>query len=419
MNSRVIKILVIIFVISNFISCKEDDEIKKVNLSFKCNLKEDIFKGSELSNIKVELKNNSTGKIIKKDYQGTLPIVVDEGLYDIMITAEVSYKSEIPDIGAEKELLGAIIDRKQDLKGIVYNIPVNGKNKNIDVELYSSFNTKDFVFSEIYFSGSRTSDLKMYTSDCFFEIYNNSSKVLYADGLCIGEGAFSTNIKEKFLPYVMDKKVVVQTIYQIPGGGKDYPIKPGESILIADQAIDHTKVNNNSVDLSKAQFEWYDEGENSDDIDNPRVVNMNRIYCDTETVWSLNNSGVNSFILFKMDKSEKLFLAENAHNYYYMFVSPYIPDPIKMDFFGYTVKNSLVLDAVTLGIPSDFKWLTIDKSLDIGYTHSGDGDASRYGKSVQRKVSYINEKGRKVLMDTNNSTVDFNSTVVPSPGYIK
>jgi hypothetical protein len=183
-------------------------------------------------------------------------------------------------------------------------------------------------------------------------------------------------------------------------------------------AQNHKEKNSKSVDLSNADFEWFDKDDQNRDTDNPEVPNMNKIYCYTETIWNLNSNGQNSYILFRLDKKESDFLAANKFDYYYMFEHPRLPKPIRKSFFGYTVNNSLIIDAVNITTPSRFKWLVIDESLDIGYTHSGDGDASRYGKSVQRKVSYINEKGIKVLMDTNNSTVDFNSTVMPTPKSI-
>ena len=419
---------ILILALFSIVSCTDDEEIKKVDVSLKCSLKEDIFKGGELSDIMIELKNNSTGKISKKVYTEGKSISIDEGLYDITIFAKVSFSTEVPDVKEDnKQLLGANAIKTQKVRGVLYQIALHGQKKNLDVDLYTFHSSEGFVLSEIYFSGSKTPENKIYRSDAYFEIYNNSSEVLYADGLCIGESAFATTIKQDYkqdktnilIKDIINKNVVVKAIYQIPGSGKDYPVKPGECILIADMAQNHKDKNSKSVDLSNADFEWFDKDNKNRDTDNPEVPNMNKIYCYTETIWNLNSNGQNSYILFRLDKKESDFLAANKFDYYYMFEHPRLPKPIRKPFLGYTVNNSLIMDAVNITTPSRFKWLVINESLDMGYTHSGDGDASRYGKSVQRKVSYINEKGRKVLMDTNNSTVDFNPTVVPSPEYIK
>jgi hypothetical protein len=40
------------------------------------------------------------------------------------------------------------------------------------------------------------------------------------------------------------------------------------------------------------------------------------------------------------------------------------------------------------------------------------------GHSVKRKISHTTADGRKVLLDTNNSKLDFQATATPSPGVI-
>ncbi|WP_161636211.1 DUF4876 domain-containing protein [Saccharicrinis fermentans] len=61
----------------------------------------------------------------------------------------------------------------------------------------------------------------------------------------------------------------------------------------------------------------------------------------------------------------------------------------------------------------------MNPSLDISWTHCGDGDDARYGKSVKRKVDRVESDGRKVLLDTNDSAFDFIPTAEPSPGTIE
>ena len=81
----------------------------------------------------------------------------------------------------------------------------------------------------------------------------------------------------------------------------------------------------------------------------------------------------------------------------------------------YYVANSWILDAVNLSIASEFQWIVSSSWLDAGWTHCGniDHDPNRYNKSVRRKVeSTVN--GRKILLATNNSTVDFAADATPS-----
>ena len=49
----------------------------------------------------------------------------------------------------------------------------------------------------------------------------------------------------------------------------------------------------------------------------------------------------------------------------------------------------------------------------MGYTYIGVNStiAENYGKAVVRRTAYTTEDGRKVLQDTNNSSVDFEPSV--------
>ena len=46
--------------------------------------------------------------------------------------------------------------------------------------------------------------------------------------------------------------------YCIPGNGQDVLVKAGESLIVVNNAQNHTIGNPNSWDATKADFEWYD-----------------------------------------------------------------------------------------------------------------------------------------------------------------
>ena len=64
----------------------------------------------------------------------------------------------------------------------------------------------------------------------------------------------------------MGNALTARAIIKIPGTGNTYPVQPGESIIIAEDAINHKEFNPLSIDLSKANFQYL-KGRN--DIDNP------------------------------------------------------------------------------------------------------------------------------------------------------
>ena len=177
--------------------------------------------------------------------------------------------------------------------------------------------------------------------------------------------------------------------------------------------MDHREANPNSFDLSGADFEWYDESSNPNflDTDNPDVPNLDRWYTASLTVWALHNRGFRSYAIARMETSKEEFLANNLYTYNYELVVPGY-DPFPMDGEAYKVPNEWIIDAVNLSISSMFQQICTDPSLDRGWTHCGeqDSDPNRYNKAVMRKSDSQN---KQILIDTNNSTEDFEADAVP------
>ena len=97
----------------------------------------------------------------------------------------------------------------------------------------------------------------------------------------------------------MADTTTIDAIYAFPGSGTDYPVAPGEEVLIAVNAINHKEINPKSFDLSKAKFEFYDESSNPrfQDSDNPNVDNMVNWYDYSRTYWAMHNRGFKSYLL--------------------------------------------------------------------------------------------------------------------------
>ena len=147
-----------------------------------------------------------------------------------------------------------------------------------------------FVIAEIFIPGTYNEAGKQYNGDQYIRIYNNSDKVLYADGLIFMESQFQTTQKYQSVdPDIMDEAIAVGSVVAVPGSGTDYPVQPGESFILCDNAINHKEANPNSIDLSKANFEWYIESKQ--DVDNPAVPNLDVYYCYSKTIWVLNKQG--------------------------------------------------------------------------------------------------------------------------------
>lgn len=325
-------------------------------------------------------------------------VMLEEGIYNILISGEKSYISQIGDDQFEQTVT---------LTGLTENISIAGTSFNTTINLFIASASQGWVFKELYVTGSQTPEGKSYYKDKYFEIYNNTSEVLYADGISIGESDHTTSSELNIWANIIDDYFVTQVIYTIPGNGTDYPVQPGESLILADVGIDHTTDNANSINLSGADFEWYDE--HKLDVDVPEVPNLIKNFSSSASIWTPHNRGFKSYVIFRPEGSMADFMETNLIEKQNANGSTSI---------RYKVSNSSILDAVEMGTPSDFLSKALSPALDLSYINCGDGDDARYGKVVRRKVQTV-EDNRIIYMDTNNSAVDFLSTVDPKPGIIE
>ncbi len=179
------------------------------------------------------------------------------------------------------------------------------------------------VFKEIYYTG--VDPANFYFRDQFYEIYNNSTEVVYADGLCIAETVFANIDKSVIYEWPIpnaDQYVFARVIWQLPGDGKTYPVQPGESFVIAQWATNHKAENLSKglspVDLTGAEFEAIEKETTFNGIlltDN-LAINMKKVvqagYAMPQWLTSTDGS---RYVLFKPSKplkNEDFITATNA-----------------------------------------------------------------------------------------------------------
>ncbi len=371
---------------------------------------------AKINSLKLTLKEINTGKTIveqlnNKNFKIKLPV----GLYKVEAIGDITYKST-----------NGII-KKANVYGIIESITISNKEVSEFMYLHitneieqkpKDYKYKGFVLAEIFCAGTSNNMGGYYYADKYFRIYNNTNHTLYADSIAITESAFLTVQKEDYKPNIMNTDFTVDAIYMIPGRGHDVAVKPGESLLLVDNAINHTKANPNSWDETKADFEWYDESTNPQftDVDNPNVPNLNRIFSKTATVWSPHTQGFKSYAIIKMKEDKDNFLKDHIYNYNYHIVG--LTGEADMNGTSFKIPNSWVIDAVNMSAPKMFQWIVTSPILDRGYTYSSlfGWDDSRFNKSVRRKVAKRIGQ-RAILVDTNNSTNDFEPRTKANPYY--
>lgn len=281
----------------------------------------------------------------------------------------------------------------------------------IDLRLSGS-TLGSLVIKEVYYTGSRTPAGGTYFSDQFVEIYNNSTDTLFLDGLCIADaygvsGLINpTNRPTEFssgtaTAGIFQQNVFVSSVWRIPGTGRQRPLAPGRSILIAQDGVNHRAADlnpNSPVDLSGADWETFNERPDGRDADAPGVPNLERLYFTGGFDWLLPVFGP-GLILFRTDNFdglERVAIPGAAAT-----VQPRIRVP-----------NNLVIDAFEAlqnGNSRDFK--RIPTALDAGFVFADD----TYNTQSFRRKTTSTIGTRRVLQDSNNSTGDFEKIARPTP----
>lgn len=270
-----------------------------------------------------------------------------------------------------------------------------------------------FVIKEIYYAGSVTPAGKIYYADQYLEIFNNTSEVQYADGISVLIHEAS-NAGTNMWAYIKDT-IVAETIWSIPGNGKQVPVAPGKSIVIAQDGINHRddpKGNPLSpVNLGNADFEFYDYKPKTTDVDSPTVPNLIEDYSGNEAIKEVTYvvGGGSAIAIAKIPgntaEERKAYIKKN------LIAKPSSSGTNKTCFPK--IANKYILDAVeTVKDEAHGIYKRFSPELDAGYTYVASG--SRSGKCVRRKIKEI-VSGRVVYQDTNNSTNDFLKDVDPKP----
>jgi hypothetical protein len=316
---------------------------------------------------------------------------LEEGTYNITISGHLDFT--LNNVAGQK-----------DFEITSENVKISETSAAVQMVVSTFTAQGGFVISEIFFTGTSTAEGKSYSGDQYIRITNNSDVTLYADSIAVLESAFLTTQKQEYTPDIMSTDFSVQACYMIPGTGKSVPVEPGASLTLAVNAINHTAEQPNSIDLSQADFEFYDESSNANFTDpDGKAPNLDKWYCYTATIYQFHSRGFNSMAIAKMKTTKEDWLANNVYDAKYLFVfGDFSREMTKKGI--YKVANSWILDGVNLSVESVREWNVLDASIDAGWTYCGkvDKDETRFNKAVIRK-----QDANGKYVDTNNSTNDF------------
>ncbi|MCY1719157.1 DUF4876 domain-containing protein [Prolixibacteraceae bacterium Z1-6] len=400
--TKLITILFFFFLLA----CTQYDVPSAYTVEVQVTYPETINNGGFIANANVNIEDKQTGRTYTAttNSSGQAFFELRGGNYDITVSTSEEHEIEIDGYTTRKTLL---------INGALTNQIVD--EANIQLKLQTSFSivNEGFVIKELYVSGSRTPEGKNYNADAFVEIYNNSDKVLYSDGLCFGTVHPITTFRPS--PWVdsegnlLDRIPCWAFVAIVPGSGTDYPIQPGKSFVIALNGINHRddpNGNPNSIDLSNADWEFCVE-DNGYYVDAPGVPNilMQKVSLMGVRAMVLSLKGQVS-ILFRLPSTN---IGEEFTNPDNFMIQPGGSERCFMVPYSWVIDGVENVQLNDLGV-----YKRLPTSIDLGYIqHRGSGEKV----SIRRKVKEV-INGRVVYMDTNNSTEDFSTNQDPQPGVI-
>ena len=259
------------------------------------------------------------------------------------------------------------------------------------------------VISKVFYSGSTRlngATPKNYLCHLYIELYNNSTDTLNLQGLYVAlansDGASNAWTAEAMAAEHKDSAVVKQIFQMSPDA--EYRMEPGQSVVLTNCAIDHSEIAEGGVDLSAADFETKSTNKaynfHNEAVPELKVV---RSFGTIDFINMLNPGPTGVMLLAadtNLDACPKTFAKGKTSGNEYTIVPLF--------------KSIDCVDIVKQKEPSaaDKRFAS---NYDAGYTCTED-PGTFSGQAVVRKTAYVTSDGRTVLFDTNNSSVDFEST---------
>lgn len=340
---------------------------------------------SSYKNVEIEIQEVNTGAVTKYTF-------VNEAAH----TLELPYGSY--KVIANGEVIMVSLDQLQ--VGGTANVDINTATSNVLVNLQIKQFSKDFIIEEVFFTGIKTPDNKNYNNSRYFKLVNNTDKVLYADNLIISGSEFFTTVKRVITPYNVEEYFPIANMMVLTGTGTQYPVKPGDFIVVADNATDHRP--SNGFNLQNADFEFPNTNPSLGQVDNPAVPNAKIVFTKmTFNMIFLYTTSQEAYVIARFPAGENPDTFIQNYKYTYSYTNS-AGNTTTVN--SYKIPNTWIVDAVNTSRDADFLHIITGASLDAGYTSASPGYS---GKTVRRKIVGQTANGKNIYKDTNNSAADF------------
>ena len=370
-----------------FFSCNNDDDVKiksyPMEVKFALN---DGLAWNNITDAKL-IVSNDKGLHDTISIKGDTTITFVQGQYNFVVTGKV------------KDEAAAYVQGTAGANLF--------QNATVNVAL-SKVVRSSLIFKAIYTTGGKQG----YMKDGYFEIVNNSDEVQYLDGLILSAPAGKQQNKNAWQANGFEDLYACGQgqVLAFPGSGHDYPLQPGQSVLIANDGANHKDLagaGNHCPDLSKADWEVYlsyVNGEIDYSAKNLDVIFVNNKYMKA---FGLGFFG-RAYVLARLPQgmTPEAFAADHSN-------IRKEPGNAAATMEYLVIPSKYVLDAVDI-------W---DAQTTNHYpTFQAKDDAEGVlaskaweGKCVRRKVTKV-VNGRAYYQDTNNSANDFLNNQELKPG---
>lgn len=382
-------------------SCSDDEEERKIDVAFNAIPKvAGALDVSSLSGTPVmftEVRNQNTKQFIL-DANGTAKASLPMGVYNIAIEKSiVNAQGEQVVISLRMENVN-VNTNGQIIEGYVNSLPASALGK-------------DFIFSEVFFNGETNSGRMMHP-DQYIVLFNPTEEVLYADGVSIGVTMhLSWQNKQLWYDSYYPNQVPIGGFITIPGSGEEHPVQPGEKLVIAFTAINHSEVVNgeiaydHAVDLSGADYEIY-YGPDANDVDNPSVPNVLITESGDSYGFFFQPRGYVSPVMFRLENGLQSTVDAfvNSHTTLsktHVEATETTPEG-DIDIHVLAVETDKIIDGIqTSDVPQDVKTRVVPETVDRGkFLVNG---CHRQELCIRKEIK-VGDK--TFYQDTNNSAED-------------
>jgi len=382
-------------------SCSDDEAEKTINVKFNAIPKvAGALDASTLAGTPVQFTEvrNQDVKQFPLDANGTVNATLPLGVYNIAIDRNVT--------NAQGEQV--VISLRME------NVNLNTEGQVIDGyvnSLPTSALGKDFIFSEVFFNGETNSGRMMHP-DQYIVLFNPTEDVLYADGVCVAVTQhMSRTNKQLWNDKYYPDQVPIGGFITIPGSGKEHAVQPGEKLVIAFTAINHSEIVNgeiaydHAVDLSGADWEIY-YGPDAKDVDNPDVPNVLLTENGDTNGFFFQPRGYFSPLMFRLENGLQstvdAFVSSHTTLTKQEVAATETTPAGEIDVHVMAIETDKILDGIqTSDVPQDVKTRVIPETVDRGkFLVNG---CHRQELCIRKEIKVGNKIYYK---DTNNSLED-------------